>query len=188
MTSLADPAAASLPPGAPPANAAPSIQVRQVRPAVIVNGKSLPLTAEDLQEILPHRGSFALLDRVIEVEPGRRAVGTRVISRTDPVLADHFPGRPIVPGVLIIETLGQLCGIVLWSAPATNVAEGGTPMGVLAGVKKFRFHRLVVPGDVLALTAVCTARLSNLAEFQVAAHVDREPAADGIVQIGFRPA
>jgi 3-hydroxyacyl-[acyl-carrier-protein] dehydratase len=166
------------------------LRVRSRRTVKTVHGVELPLRSDVLEQILPHRGSFCLLDRVDDIEPGQWAKGRRLIARTDPVLADHFPGRPILPGVLLIETLGQLCGIVLWSSPS---APGSEPVpagsfGVLAGVKRFRFHRLVVPGDVVELHAKCTARVGAVSEFDVTDAVDREQAASGSLQIGFRAA
>lgn len=165
------------------------LSVRALRAVKTVHGVQLPLRGDVLEQLLPHRGSFALLDRVDDVEPGTWARGRLLITRTDQVLADHFPGRPIFPGVLIIEALSQLSGIVLWSAPET----GGEPIpagsfGVLAGLRRVRFHRLVVPGDVVDLKAAFTARAGTVSEFDVTAHVDREVAVTGSLQIGFRPA
>jgi 3-hydroxyacyl-[acyl-carrier-protein] dehydratase len=164
----------------------PPVQIRPLRRRQEVNGRSLPLLAEDLQEILPHRHAFALLDRVDELDAGRRAVGMRLVTRNDPALDGHFPGRPIMPGVLLIEALAQLAGVVLWSS-AELAAAGRPPLGVLAGVKKFRFHRLVVPGDAVRLEATISARVGGVSEFRVAAHVERELAAEGGLQLAVRP-
>lgn len=170
-------------------SAEPALRVRSLKQVATVNGRLLPLLAEDLQEILPHRGALALLDRVDEIDAGVRAVGRRLVTRSDPLLEGHFPGRPIVPGVLLIEALSQLAGIVMWSAPELMPAVTADPaasLGVLAGVKRFRFRRLVVPGDVVRLEATCTMRMSGIAEFRTVAHVERETAAEGSVQIAFR--
>jgi 3-hydroxyacyl-[acyl-carrier-protein] dehydratase len=165
------------------------LQIRPLRTSKAVNGKILPLVAEDLEQILPHRGGFALVDRVDEIDAGTRAVGRHLVTRHDPQLDGHFPGRPILPGVLLIEALAQLAGIVVWSGygDGDGAPAGRPPFGVLAGVKRFRFHRLIVPGDVVRLEATCTARTAGVAEFHVAAHVERETAAEGSLQIGFRP-
>jgi 3-hydroxyacyl-[acyl-carrier-protein] dehydratase len=174
----------------------PPVQIRPLKSVKAVNGKTLPLRAEDLQEILPHRGAFALIDRVEEIDAGKRAIGRHLVTRNDPLLDGHFPGRPIVPGVLLIEALAQLAGIVLWSGrelavptggDGMDAPAGGPPLGVLAGVKKFRVLRLVVPGDLVRLAATSTARLGGVSEFHVVAHVDRETAAEGVLQLGFRP-
>src|ERR1700749_2277847 len=96
-------------------SAEPALQVRAPARTALVHGRRLPLLAEDLQEILPHRGSFGLVDRVGELVPGVGAVGRPLVARSDPLLAGHFPERPIVPGVLLVEALAQLAGVVLWS-------------------------------------------------------------------------
>jgi 3-hydroxyacyl-[acyl-carrier-protein] dehydratase len=164
------------------------VQIRPLKSTKAVNGKTLPLRAEDLEEILPHRGTFALVDRVEEIDAGNRAVGRRLVTRNDPLLEGHFPGRPIMPGVLLIEALAQLAGVVVWSGYDLAADSDGDrpPLGVLAGVKKFRFRRLVVPGDLVRLEATCTARMGGVSEFHVVAQVDREIAAEGDLQLGIR--
>lgn len=167
----------------------PSVTVRDARPSV--HGILLPLKAETLQQILPHRGSFALLDRVETIEPGQSATGTHLVARNDPILEQHFPGRPILPGVLLIEALGQLSGIVLWSRPVELPEDGDVPaqeavLGVLAGVKKFRLTRLVVPGDVVQMRARLVGHFGATFEFEVTASVDREKAASGALQVALR--
>jgi 3-hydroxyacyl-[acyl-carrier-protein] dehydratase len=161
------------------------LRIRARKAATVVHGRTLPLLSEDLCAILPHRGLAALVDRVTELEPGQFAAGQRLVARSDPFLDGHFPGRPIVPGVLLIESLAQLCGIVLWSA---TEADGSAPdgLGMLAGVSKFRFRRPVVPGDVVRIEARLNAHTGGLSDFNVQALIDREPVANGSIQIGFR--
>lgn len=166
------------------------LTVRPRRSPVVVNGRTLPLTAADLAELLPHRGPFALLDRVDEVRPGEWARGRKFLSRNDPMFEGHFPGKPLVPGVLIVEMLGQLSGIVLWSGAAalTSVPGEGEIVGVLAGIKRVRFRRLVEPGEVLDLESTLAGQLGGVSEYTVVARVGSERAVEGSVQIAFRDA
>ena len=72
-----------------------------------------PLEAADIMRILPHRYPFLLVDRVIELEPGKRAVGIKNVTANEPQFTGHFPGRPIMPGVLMVEALAQTCGVAV---------------------------------------------------------------------------
>ncbi|MYS21711.1 MULTISPECIES: 3-hydroxyacyl-ACP dehydratase FabZ [unclassified Streptomyces] len=144
--------------------------------------------AADLDEILPHRFPFALLDRVDELDAGLRAAGTLLVSRNAPFLAGHFPGRPVLPGVLLVEAMAQLSGVVLWSAEPTGTDAPSAPvggLGVLAAVKRLRFRRIIVPGEVVRIDTELTARLGGVSEFKVSARVGRALAADGALDIGF---
>jgi len=108
----------------------------------------LPFDLEEIQRILPHRFPFLLVDRVLELEPGKRIVGLKNISINEPYFQGHFPGRPIMPGVLIIESLAQVGGILaLLSTPE----QLGNPSIFLMGVDKVRFRHPVVPGDQMRL-------------------------------------
>jgi len=108
----------------------------------------LPLTLEDIQNILPHRYPFLLVDRIVTLEPGKRIVGLKNISINEPFFQGHFPGRPIMPGVLIVESLAQVGGILALLATPENL---GKPSIFLTGLDKVRFRQPVVPGDQLRL-------------------------------------
>lgn len=110
------------------------------------------LTIEDIQKLLPHRYPFLLVDRIIEYVPGEMAVGIKNVSFNEPHFQGHFPGRPIMPGVLIVEAMAQVGGVVLTQLP--NLPEG---LFMFAGIDKVRFRRPVVPGDqlVMKLELIC---------------------------------
>lgn len=95
---------------------------------------------------LPHRPPFLLIDRLLELEPRRRAVATKVVSHHDPFLAGHFPGMPIMPGVLIAEALAQTAACMM-----LGEAEPEGQLPLLAGIDGCRFRRVVRPGDELRL-------------------------------------
>ena len=101
----------------------------------------------EIQSILPHRYPFLLVDRVIELEINERAVGVKNISINEPFFQGHFPGRPIFPGVLILEALAQLGGIL-----AIRSSPGKAPPVVyLTGIDKAKFRKPIIPGDQLRL-------------------------------------
>ncbi len=113
------------------------------------------LTIEQIQKLLPHRYPFALVDRIIEYVPGKKAVGIKNVTFNEPHFQGHFPGRPIMPGVLIVEAMAQVGGVVLSQLP--DVEQG---LFMFAGIDKVRFRRPVVPGDRLVMTVelLCVKR------------------------------
>jgi 3-hydroxyacyl-[acyl-carrier-protein] dehydratase len=106
------------------------------------------LGLDDIQRILPHRYPFLLIDRVLEVELGKRIVGMKNVSGNEFFFQGHFPGRAIMPGVLIIEALAQIGGVLALLSTPENM---GKPSVFLMGVDKVRFRQPVVPGDQLRL-------------------------------------
>jgi beta-hydroxyacyl-ACP dehydratase FabZ len=108
----------------------------------------LPLKQEEIQRILPHRYPFLLVDRIVSLEPGKRIVGLKNVSINEPYFQGHFPGRPIMPGVLIVESLAQVGGILALLATPENM---GNPSIYLMSLDKVRFRHPVVPGDQLRL-------------------------------------
>lgn len=133
------------------------------------------LTLEEIQKLLPHRYPFALVDRIIEYVPGERAVGIKNVTFNEPHFQGHFPGRPIMPGVLIVEAMAQVGGVVLTQLPEV---EGG--LFVFAGMDKVRFRRQVIPGDQLLMTVelLCIKR-RRFGKMQARAEVDGQLASEG---------
>ncbi len=103
---------------------------------------------DDIQRILPHRYPFLLIDRVLSIELGKRIVALKNITMNEPFFQGHFPGRPIMPGVLIIEAAAQAGGILAFLSTPENL---GNPSIFLMGLDKVRFRQPVVPGDQLRL-------------------------------------
>ena len=104
------------------------------------------LTAEEIAQILPHRYPFALVDRIIDYEPGVWAIGRKCVSMDEPFFQGHFPGKPIMPGVLRIEALAQTGAVAALSLP-----ENKGKIALFGGIKNARFKKPVTPGDVLEL-------------------------------------
>ena len=104
------------------------------------------LTIQEIKEMIPHRSPFLLIDRIDELEPGKRAVGQKCVSFGEPYFAGHFPEEPVMPGGLIIEALAQVGAVICLSLP-----ENKGKTAYFGGIDKARFRNKVVPGDVLRL-------------------------------------
>lgn len=132
-------------------------------------------TLEEIQKLLPHRFPFALVDRIIDYVPGKQAVGLKNVTFNEPHFQGHFPGRSLMPGVLIVEAMAQVGGIVLIQLPDL---EGS--LFVFAGIDKVRFRRPVVPGDQLIMSAeLLSLKRRRFAKMQARAHVDGQLVAEG---------
>ena len=105
------------------------------------------LNSEQIMGLLPHRYPFALVDRVLEHEPGVRAVAIKNVTLNEPQFQGHFPERPLMPGVLIVEAMAQVGGLIVTQMP--DLPKG---LFVFAGIDGVRFRRPVVPGDQLVMT------------------------------------
>ena len=114
------------------------------------------LTVEQIQELLPHRYPFALVDRILEYVPGERAVGLKNVTFNEPYFPGHIPGRPLMPGVMQIESMAQVGGTILMQIPELKGKFFG-----FAGIDKVRFRRPVVPGDQLIMTVELLALKRN---------------------------
>jgi 3-hydroxyacyl-[acyl-carrier-protein] dehydratase len=129
----------------------------------------------DIREIfdyLPHRSPFLLVDRVVDVQPGESIRGYKNVTFNEPFFVGHFPGNPVMPGLLIIEAMAQLGGILAFKTKGRRTADGY--VYYLAGVDKARFKRPVVPGDKLDMNVRIMTEKRSLMKFDCTAHVDGE--------------
>lgn len=128
------------------------------------------LTAEQIHQLLPHRYPFALVDRIIEQTPGEKAVGIKNVTYNEPYFPGHIPGRPLMPGVLQIESMAQVGGTILMQIP-----ELKGKFFAFAGIDKARFRRPVVPGDQLIMTVeLLNLKGKRIAKMQGKGEVDGE--------------
>lgn len=109
----------------------------------------LPLTYEDIAEILPHRYPFLLVDRITELEPGKRVVGIKNVTFNEPFFQGHFPGNPIMPGVLIIEAMAQTGGVMARLSMPEVMGKEGSGAIFFMSLDKVKFRKPVIPGDQL---------------------------------------
>jgi 3-hydroxyacyl-[acyl-carrier-protein] dehydratase len=126
----------------------------------------------ELFEYLPHRYPFLLVDRVVELVPGERIRGFKNVTINEHFFNGHFPGHPIMPGVLIVEAMAQLSGVLAFESKDRRPAEGYSY--VLGGTDKTRFKRPVVPGDRLMMESTLLADRSRLVKFECKAFVDED--------------
>ena len=133
-----------------------------------------PLGRAEIEAILPHREPFLLIDEVVELELGVRAVARKTVRADEWYLAGHFPGRPIMPGVLIVEAMAQTGAVAVLSEE-----ENRGRLALFAGIDDVRFKRLVQPGDDLELTCVLERIRGPIGKGRATAHVDGELAARG---------
>lgn len=131
----------------------------------------------DIQSILPHRYPFLLIDKVLEAEPGKRAVCIKNVTINEPFFQGHFPGNPIMPGVLIVEALAQTACVA-----GLLMDENKGKLGVLTGIEAMKFRKQVVPGDTLKLEAEFFVLKMGMGKVKVCATVDGQVAAEGEIR------
>jgi len=136
------------------------------------------LTNIDIQSILPHRYPFLLVDKVLEVEPGKKITAIKNVTANEPFFQGHFPGYPIMPGVLIVEALAQAAGI------AANIGEDQKTdkLGMFASIDGMKIKRQVVPGDTLKLEAEILSNRMGVIKARVTASVDGKVVAEGEIK------
>ena len=134
---------------------------------------ALPVDVNRIQALLPHRYPFLLVDRVLELEPNKRILASKCVSINEPFFQGHFPGHPVMPGVLVIEALAQAGGVLY---QLTNqIRNGGlidNKLFYLVKIENARFSKKVVPGDRLELDITLKRRIRNMAKYDGIARVD----------------
>ena len=133
------------------------------------NPITLPLDAAGIQQLLPHRYPFLLVDRVLEIVPDKHILAYKNITQNEPFFTGHFPGKPIMPGVLIIEALAQAGGLL---TQLSHVGETSNRMFYMVKVEGARFKKMVVPGDRLDLDVTIKRVIRNMAVYEGIARVD----------------
>ena len=132
---------------------------------------------DEILKNLPHAFPFRMIDRILEIEPGKRVVALKNVSVDEPYFSGHFPDDPIMPGVMILEALAQTGGLAFHSSDESE-KEG---MPFLAKIDEFRLKGKVIPGDHIFLEAEVQQVFSNLARVKVRARVGEEIVAEGML-------
>lgn len=140
---------------------------------------------QKVMELLPHRYPFLLVDRILEMEPNKRVVGLKNVTINEPFFQGHFPGQPIMPGVLIIEAMGQAGGVL--AASALPEEEQGQLI-IFMGMDKVRFRKPVVPGDQLIFKLNILKQRRRILKMSGVAKVDGQVVAEAELMAGFQEA
>lgn len=126
------------------------------------------LTIQDILKLLPHRYPMLLVDRILEFEDGKRIVGLKNVSANEQFFQGHFPGAPVMPGVLIVEAMAQCCAVLFLK----DIEDRDRKLFLFGGVDKARFRRPVVPGDQLIMECTVLQKRASTLRMRGEARVD----------------
>lgn len=132
------------------------------------------LSNVEIQNIIPHRYPFLLVDKIIEIEYGKKAVGIKNVTANEPFFQGHFPGKPIMPGVLIVEALAQVGAVAI-----LGLEENKGKLGLFTGIDGVRIRRQVVPGDTLRMEVEMLNFKRGIGKAKAEAYVGDELAVSG---------
>jgi 3-hydroxyacyl-[acyl-carrier-protein] dehydratase len=144
------------------------------------------VTIQRILDLLPQRYPLLLIDRVRECEPGKRVVALKNVSVNEPYFVGHFPGRPIMPGVLILEAMAQAAGVLVFSAMDEQAMKN--QLYYYVGVDNARFKRPVVPGDQLELEVQLERQMRGIGKFTCVARVAGHVVAEATILCSVQPA
>lgn len=139
--------------------------------------KNVVYTIGDILSILPHRYPFLLVDRIISLEPGRRIVGLKNVTFNEQFFQGHFPGAPVMPGVLIIESMAQVAGVLIYR----DLPEKEKKLIYFTGIESAKFRRPVTPGDQLHIEMELLGRRNTFGKMAGRATVEGKLAAEAVV-------
>jgi 3-hydroxyacyl-[acyl-carrier-protein] dehydratase len=140
----------------------------------------------DVLKYLPQRYPLLMIDKVKELDPGKRIVAIKNVSANEPHFQGHFPGRPIMPGVLILEAMAQAAGVMVFSATGMS-QDSERSVYYYVGIDNARFKRPVIPGDVMELEVVFERGLRGIGKFGCVARVGGETVATATILCSIRP-
>lgn len=146
---------------------------------------SLPMNSEVLKRFLPHRYPFVMLDRVLALRAGINIVGYKNLTSNEDFFNGHFPNQPLMPGVLMIEAMAQIAGVLGFVSDGKSLADG--MVYLFAGVDNVRFKKQVIPADCLLLTASLIAQKRHVSKYQTQALVDGQLASSAEITLIKQP-
>ena len=144
------------------------------------------LDAAMIERLLPHRYPMLLVDRVLEWEAGKFIRAIKNVTANEPFFQGHFPGNPLMPGVLVIESMAQAAGLLTMLSDAAR--QDGSQLVLFAGIDKARFKRQVIPGDTLLLEAELERSVRNVGRFRTRASVGRQLVCEATLLAAIREA